>query len=351
MAVFGCVTCGAALTAPVSRVAMPVHARQKYGNGVLLPALMEAGTYAVDPEPAGPPFRRWGEDGVAQEAAARGVFAPQFALSFGAPGAVVIAPGDAHGTILLPERAGGYCCGLDWGDGPNLACARCGEGVATRIDDCSLWQAVWLEPNAVRRLDADEPAPPTPWETLVREREGLPPVDPSGAWRPEWEAAVGAGLAHVLAASRGARVAVPDGLLTLTFGRALDLLLPSGPAPRAMTLAGPGLPGADSDLVLVPQHPQTGETWRTAITAHRVPLPFPVWRHLAFRDDHALPAVTGGFPEGVLRDDPLPPHPNGPFRPDPYVFTWTLARQPAVRQPWLREIHDRVLESPYSPPF
>jgi hypothetical protein len=32
--VFVCTGCGAELTAPLSQVALPVHARQKYGNGV-----------------------------------------------------------------------------------------------------------------------------------------------------------------------------------------------------------------------------------------------------------------------------------------------------------------------------
>ncbi len=90
MAVFACGGCGVALTAPVSRVALPVHARQRYGHA-LLPPLMESGTYAVDPEPSGPPWRRWGEI-TAAEAGARGVHAPVPALSFGEPGAIVVAP-------------------------------------------------------------------------------------------------------------------------------------------------------------------------------------------------------------------------------------------------------------------
>ena len=55
MTVFGCRSCDATLTVPVSRVALPVHADQKYGNGPgsLAPAL-EPGTFAVDPLPAFP---------------------------------------------------------------------------------------------------------------------------------------------------------------------------------------------------------------------------------------------------------------------------------------------------------
>lgn len=105
MAVFGCAGCGAVLTAPVSRVALPVHAHLRYGHQ-FLPALMEPGTYAVNPEPFGPPRRPWAEVGP-DEAEARGVYAPVPVLSYGPRGAVVIAPGDTRGTVLLPDRCDG----------------------------------------------------------------------------------------------------------------------------------------------------------------------------------------------------------------------------------------------------
>lgn len=59
------------------------------------------------------------------EAEARGVYAPVYALSDSAPGAIVIAPGDIRGTRLIPEKRGGACCGLDGADGPNLVCEAC----------------------------------------------------------------------------------------------------------------------------------------------------------------------------------------------------------------------------------
>lgn len=65
MAVFACATCDAVLTAPLSQVALPVHARQRFGHE-LLGALMESGTFAVDPEPSGPPWRPWAEVGEAE---------------------------------------------------------------------------------------------------------------------------------------------------------------------------------------------------------------------------------------------------------------------------------------------
>ncbi|MET8331230.1 hypothetical protein [Streptomyces sp. NPDC005181] len=352
MDVFACARCGALLTAPVSQIALPVHARHCYGHQ-LLPALMEPGTYAVDPEPSGPPWRPWSEIGV-DSAEARGVFAPVGSLSFGEAGAIVVAPGDARGTVLMPERCGGYCMGLDGRDGPNLACAQCGQAVATRIDDCSFWQTVWLAPHAVRRLPADAPACRTiSWEALAQGPQGTPPVEQSGAWSPRWEAAVGAALAHLLAASAGTRVAVPDGLVADTFGRALDTLLPPGPPTKNAALGGPGLPapGPTPDVVLVPRHPQTGKAWQPFGTADIVPLTADVWMHLAFPHERLPVPVTGGMPVGVLRDDPLPLRPRGPFRPDSTVFLATLARLPAVRQPWLRRIYDQVKDHPYARPF
>ncbi|EFL35738.1 conserved hypothetical protein [Streptomyces viridochromogenes DSM 40736] len=349
MIVFGCARCGAELTVPVSRVALPAHAHQRYGHE-LLPALMESGTYAVDPEPFGPPWRLWSEVG-AEGAAARGVFAPVPALSFGAPGAVVVAPGDVRGTVLIPERCDGYCLGLDGRDGPNLACARCGRAVATRVDDCTFWQTVWLAPEAVQPLTTDGSARPADWEALTRESEAIPPVEPGGWWDPRWEAAVGVALAHLLAASEGVPVDVPEGLLAETFGRALDILLPAEGAQRKMAaLAGPGLspPGPAPDIALVPRHPGTGETWQPPPgIAHAVPLAADVWLHLAFHAERSPLPLSGD----ILRDEPPPPRSHSLFRPDSRILLAALARLPAVREPWLRAIYDRVNAYPYRRPF
>ncbi|GAA2815845.1 hypothetical protein GCM10010441_45530 [Kitasatospora paracochleata] len=55
---FVCAGCGTELTAPVARVALPVHTH--YGAWEQLhPPLMEPATYAVDPLPTGPPWRLW----------------------------------------------------------------------------------------------------------------------------------------------------------------------------------------------------------------------------------------------------------------------------------------------------
>lgn len=44
MFVFVCAGCDTELTTPLSQVSLPVHARQKYGNGAQLAVLMEPGT-------------------------------------------------------------------------------------------------------------------------------------------------------------------------------------------------------------------------------------------------------------------------------------------------------------------
>ncbi|MCC9711262.1 hypothetical protein E4N62_42195 [Streptomyces sp. MNU76] len=380
MFVFECVGCGAALTVPLSRVTLPVHAHQKYGNGIQLPVLMESGTFAVEAEPSGPPWRLW-EEVDPEEAAARGIHAPVPALSDGPPGAVVIAPGDARGTLLIPEKAGGYCCGLDGADGPNMACEACGLPVASRIDDCSLWQAVWLSPNAVRRRRVGD-SPPLSWPELMETAQITRPFELIAAWgsisgtyhwwswSPEWEAAAGRALAHLLAASEGRPVTVPDGLTAEVFRRALDAFLPAGPMrPPAdpptlrVVLAGPECPAPDSgaDFLLVPVHPQTGELWTrpggrsgaatvaptqsstqapTPVTpaARPVPLPFGVWRWLVFPEPSPPLLISGGKHADILREDPPVPRPGRPFRMDPGAFRHTLARLPAARSPWLREI-------------
>ncbi|WP_345629396.1 hypothetical protein [Streptomyces thinghirensis] len=363
MTVFVCARCGATLTAPLSQVALPLHAHQRYGNGVQLPVLMEPGTFAVELEPWGPPWRRWG-DADPSQLAARGTHAPVDRLSDGAPGAIVIAPGDTRGTLLIPEKSSGSCCGLDGADGPNMACEACGLPVASRIDDCSLWQAVWLTPNAVRRhpvvADADTATGPQSWAELMAEGCAAPPHVPITSWggrqlglyhwwswNPQWEAAAGRALAHLLAASEGRPVSVPHGLTEEVFQRTLDALLSTGAPMLRAVLAGPELPApdTDADILLVPDHPETGELWAPAggTSAHLVPLPFEVWLWLAFPEPH-LPAAPSpqALPGEVLRDDPPAPRPCRLFRIDAGVFRHTLVRLPAARAPWLREILENV---------
>lgn len=206
MFVFACARCDAALTVPLAQVSLPAHARQTYGNGAQLPVLMKSGTFAVDPDPWGGPWRRRDELHPG-EAEARGIHAPAYALSDSEPGAIVISPGELteNGESTPPFEPIST-----WG-------GRSGTG--------HYW-----------------------------------------SWSPQWEAAAGHALAHLLAASEGQPVEVPKGLTADVFQRALDALLPVGPPKRRAVLAGPGQPTPDAgvDIILVPVHPQTGQTWTPA---------------------------------------------------------------------------------------
>jgi hypothetical protein len=333
LAVFGCAGCGAVLTAAVSEVALPMHLSDTYWE-TLHPPLLEAGTYAVDPEPYGPPSRPWEEIG-AQEAAARGIFAPFGHLSDGPSDTVLLAPGDMRGTGLIAERTEGYCMGINGSGGPNLACLGCGLPVGSRIDDCGQWQVVRLLPQAVVRLPAPPERPVMDWAELSADGA-------LGHRLSEYQDILaGVALAHVVVAARGGPVEVAPGPVAELLGPALAALLPSGEGAKRLGLAGPGLGEPAAELVLVPVHPQTGQMWQPSGGAVAVPVETTLWAELAFPPHRTrLPAV-GGLPTGVERDDPLPPHPHSRFRPSGNAFRHTLARMPAVREPWLREIYDR----------
>ena len=347
MTVFGCRTCEAALTVPMSRVALPVHAYQKYGNGPgSLDAVLEPGTFAVDPLPSGSPWRPWAEL-VAGEAEALGWYAPRFNISDGPAGQVLLAPGDVRGAVIDPALADdSACCGLD-GGAPNMVCVTCGTPVATRIDDCGLWQAVWLDPRTTRvTQDGPGPHPVLDWADLIDQRPGIPPSEPNGSWHPMWPAAVATALAHLLAASGGDPVLIPDQRVAEIFRPTLDRLVgPVSTAPeRTLVLAGPRLSEPAGVFALVPEHPQTGEHWPMAQPVKPVPLAWDAWRHLAFHRD----------PKPVGRSVPLPPEapqallPSYRLEPDGQIFLTVLARLPEVRQPRLRAIYDRGRPYSYS---
>ncbi|MFD2010270.1 hypothetical protein [Streptomyces narbonensis] len=388
---FMCVGCGTELTAPVSRVALPVHTH--YGAWEQLhPPLMEPATYAVEPRPTGPPWRSWDEVGE-DEAARRGLYARVHSVSFGARNRIVIAPGDSRSMALIPERCEGYCRGVDGRDGPNLACEGCGRPVATRRDDCGMWQTVWLEPDAVERRPSGLPAgPPPDWDDLERAEHRVPPVEPDGAWSTRWEAALGVALAHLVAVTGNRPVSLPAGPVTELFGHAVDRCVPveslarpwgepwtgaasgseavvrtedgpepglgpgsglgpdsglgpeSGLATWSVELAGPGIgtPRPRPDVLLVPRHPLTGDPWRPpGDEGAVVPLDSGVWAYLAHPGETSPLPVTGVLPEGVLRDDyPLPQRPRRLLEPDRHAFEGTLVRLPEVRHPRLRGFRD-----------
>ncbi|MFJ9648555.1 hypothetical protein [Streptomyces sp. NPDC101206] len=345
MDVFTCAGCGAELTAPLSRVALPVHTHHG-GWEELHPPLMEPGTYAVDPQPTGPPWRSWDEIGEAG-AAGQGVYAPVYSVSFGARDRIVIAPGDSRGMALILDKCEGYCQGVDGRAGPNLACVACGRAVATRMDDCGLWQTVWLEPDAVHRLPSGLPAgPPPDWADLEHPEHRVPPVDPDGWWSRRWEAAVGVALAHLVAVSEGCPVALPAGPVAELLGAAVSRYLPAGPTAKSVGLAGPGVPAPRPrpDVLLVPRHPLTGEAWRPPGDegAVVVPLDSGVWAYLVHPGETSPLPATGRLPEGVLRDDyASAPGPWYPLLPHHRAFTDTLVRMPAMRSPWLRAYYEQ----------
>jgi hypothetical protein len=347
MTVFGCRNCGATLTVPVSRVALPVQADQKWGNGPgsLAPAL-EPGTFAVNPLPSGSPWRRWAEL-EAGEAEALGWYAPRFSICAGPAGQVLLAPGDVHGAVIDPALVGDFaCCGIDGGE-PNMVCVTCGTPVAIRIDDCGMRQAIWLDPLTTHVIeDGPGPHPVLDWAEMLDQRPGIPPSEPGGGWNPIWAAAAASALAYLLAVSGGDPVVIAEQRVAEVFRPTLERLVgPAGTGPRrTLFLAGPGLAGAGGDFVLVPQHPQTGEHWPVAPPVKPVPLAWDVWRHLAFHRP----------PKPVRRSVPIPPealpalHPGYRFEPDGQIFLTVLARLPEVRQPTLRAIYDRGRPYSYS---
>ncbi|MFF3611837.1 hypothetical protein [Streptomyces sp. NPDC002580] len=305
---------------------------------------MEPSTYAVDPRPTGPPWRVWAE--VGEELAARqGVYRPVYAVSFGSREKVVIAPGDSRSMALIIEKCEGYCRGVDGRAGPNLACEGCGRAVATRMDDCGMWQTVWLEPDAVVRRSSGLPAgPPRGWDDLERAEHRVPPVEPDGSWSRRWEAAVGVALAHLVVATEGGPVTLPAGPVAELLGHAVGRYLPAGPGARSVRLAGPGThpPRPRPDVLLVPRHPRTGAPWRPPGDAGAVvPLDSGVWAYLARPGETSPMPASGVLPKGVLRDDyPLPPRPWCPLRPHHGAFECTLTGLPAVRSFRLRRYSD-----------
>ncbi|WP_234308504.1 hypothetical protein [Streptomyces sp. NRRL F-4428] len=340
---FVCAGCGTELTAPVSRVALPDHTHHGAWER-LHPPLMEPATYAVETRPTGPPWRLW--DDVGEDLAARqGVYLPQYAVSFGSRGRVVIAPGDSRGMALIPDRCEGYCMGIDGRDGPNLACRGCGRAVATRMDDCGLWQTVWLEPDEVRCVPSGAPAVPVPgWDELDLGACAVAPVELDGSWSFRWEAAVMVALARLVVACEGRPVTLPGPLADLV-GDAVAGFLPAGGPALAARLAGPGTPvlGPGGDVLLVPRHPVTGESWRPPDgTAPVVPMDIGVWAHLTLPGEASPLPATGTLPDGVLRDDyPRPLRPGDGFWPHQEAFRGALAHLPGIRHPQLLAYRER----------
>ncbi|WP_245769423.1 hypothetical protein [Streptomyces indicus] len=306
---------------------------------------MEPATYAVEPLPTGPPWRLW-EDVGAEVAAQQGVFARVYRVSFGARNRIVIAPGDSRSMVLIPEKCEGYCRGVDGRDGPNLACEGCGDPVATRMDDCGMWQMVWLEPESVVRRSAGPPSgPPPDWSDLERPEHRVPPVESDGSWSRRWEAAVGVALAHLVAVTDDRPVSLPAGSVSELLGHAVGQCLRIGKnGAWSLELGGPGIPlqHPRPDVLLVPRHPVTGAPWRPpGDEGAVVPLDSGVWAYLAHPQETSPMPAAGVLPKGILRDDyPLPPRPWRLLTAHRYALTDTLARLPAIRSPRLRRFRE-----------
>ncbi|MFJ1757823.1 hypothetical protein [Kitasatospora sp. NPDC088134] len=338
MEIFECAHCATALTRPVARARFPAHAHHQVRVNGRLPALMAAGSYAVDPEPSGPPWRPWSRV-APEEAERRGYWAPVRALSEGLPGRVVCAPGDVLGTEVVPERAAGGCCGIG---GPNLACRGCRRIVGSLEDLCDVWHAVWLEPDEVRARPVGPSPPPAGWAELVHDRSAPPPLGPDGRWSPRAEQDATVALVQLLAAADGALVRFEHRSAAALFGTMPEQLRPGGTGPaRRCALHGPGLPLSDPrpELAIVPLHPQTGESWPVPPGVTAVPLDLDLWRHLAHGRHRPAVRVGGALRAALDRDEPAPaPHPP-PAWFDAGLLADLLARRPAVRGPALGFAH------------
>lgn len=142
-----------------------------------------------------------------------------------------------------------------------------------------------------------------------------------GSWNLRWEAAFGLTLAHLLAASDGARLVVGDPRLDVYLTRSFAALTPADGPSRTVVLEAPG------DVVLSPADPVTGR-----VPDGRTPLAAEVWTYLT------TPAI--------LREDAwdeFRPQVPAWFEPDMEVFRNVLARSPHVGEPWLRAVYDRTM--------
>ncbi|MEU4357956.1 hypothetical protein [Streptomyces virginiae] len=152
MTVFQCRACHRAVTAPITERSLPdpdrddewyrpkASATDVNGHTDEPIVRMAPGTFAVDPEPSGPPYVLDGSSGLLMES--------------GPSGTIVLGPGDGIGLEAHPDVAmrRGYCCGMDGEWGPNLVCT-CGAVIATVYSDCYQVQELRLQPNAVERCD------------------------------------------------------------------------------------------------------------------------------------------------------------------------------------------------------
>lgn len=148
MTAFQCRSCHRAVTRTVAERPLPAEdvdegwyrpeaSPPDAGGHSALPIVrMPPGTFAIDPDPSGPPY-------VLVELSG-------FLVEAGPHGTIVLNPSDSLGLEAHPDivMRRGYCCGMDGEWGPNLACT-CGEIIATLYSDCYQVQELRLQPDAV----------------------------------------------------------------------------------------------------------------------------------------------------------------------------------------------------------
>jgi len=142
MTVFGCVSCGVVVTAEVSEVPYPDGEVVVLEERAEAPPRVRQGTFAVAPEPFGPPYEPLPDR-------------PQVLVSAGPRATILVHPDDVVGLRHHPDpsRLNG-CCRLDGADGLNLVCGGCGAEIATEVSDCwASWHDLRLHPDAVAVVD------------------------------------------------------------------------------------------------------------------------------------------------------------------------------------------------------
>ncbi|GHG43186.1 hypothetical protein [Streptomyces hydrogenans] len=150
MTFFQCGSCRRAVTPTIAERSLPTfdtddgwhrpEASPSDANGHSTDPVvrMPPGTFAVDPDPSGPPY-------VLDEVSG-------FLVESGPRGTIVLNPADGLGLEEHPDVAmrRGYCCGMDGEWGPNLVC-MCGAAIATLYSDCYQVQELRLQPDTVER--------------------------------------------------------------------------------------------------------------------------------------------------------------------------------------------------------
>lgn len=129
------------MTADLSEVPFPDDAAARDEWGDALPRVRQ-GTFALDPDPFGPPFVSLPDN-------------LRVLVSAGPQATILVYPDDVLDLRHHPDpRRLNGCCRHDGLDGPNLVCGGCGAEIATEQSDCWVsWHDLRLQPNAVTTVE------------------------------------------------------------------------------------------------------------------------------------------------------------------------------------------------------